>query len=353
MVNAVSTSEAIMEQQTALAQLITSMHFAEKPELEARYSKTGREKALQNALYHLTYLAASIRTEKAAIFNYYLKWIRIVMETRNVPTEVLIDNLKYVDKACAQLLPVENYNLIRKYLENGIEIIKENISIRESYLEEDNPLLSEAREYLSLLINGKKREAQRLIEDLIRKNHSIPTIYDKVFKVTQYEVGLLWQTNKITVGQEHYCTAATQMIMSSVFASVLESKRKGVKLVACSISGDLHELGIRMIADLFELNGWDTYYIGSNMPDDKVITTLKEQNPDVLAISVTIPYHLSRAEELIKKIRNDHSLVKLKIIVGGYSFNIVPDLWKQFGADGFAINAHEAVLIANNLIGKA
>jgi methanogenic corrinoid protein MtbC1 len=352
MVNTISTGDSIIEHQTALAHLITSMHYAEKPELEVRFGKMGREKTLQDALYHLVYLAESIRADSGVIFNSYLEWLRIVLEARNVPPEVLVDNLKYVEKACTQLLSDEKSELIKTYIESGIESLKGGKSHPATYLTDDNPLLIHAKHYLSFLIDGKRKEAQTLINELIRNNYSIPTIYEHVFKATQYEVGLLWQTNKITVAHEHYCTAATQLIMSSLYASVFETKKKGAKLVACAISGDLHEIGIRMISDLFELDGWDTYYLGSNMPDINVLSALKEQDADILAISVTIPFHLSKAEKLIKQIRNDKAFDKLKIIVGGYIFNIEPALWKQVGADGYAQNGHEAVLLANNLIKK-
>ncbi len=226
MVNPISTSEAIMEQQTALAQLITSMHFAEKPELDIRYGKIGREKTLQDSLYHLAYLSESIRAESGAIFNSYLEWVKIVLESRNVPLEVLLDNLIYVDKACTQLLSAENNEVIKPYIEEGIESIKQGKSQPASYLTEDNPLLNDARQYLSFLIDGKRKEAQTLISELVRNNQSIATIYEHVFKATQYEVGLLWQTNKVTVAHEHYCTAATQLIMSSIYASIFETKKR-------------------------------------------------------------------------------------------------------------------------------
>lgn len=121
-------------------------------------------------------------------------------------------------------------------------------------------------------------------------------------------------------------------------------------MMACTISGDLHEFGIRMVSDMFELDGWDTYYLGANMPDMNVITALKEQKIDVLALSVTMPFHLGKAENLIKKIRNDKSLEKLIIILGGYTFNIDRNLWKRIGADGMAENSKDAVLLANKLI---
>lgn len=349
MKDSVATSEAIMEQQTALAQLITSIHFTEKPELETRYGKSGKEKTLQDALYHLSYLTEAIRAKSEAIFISYIEWIRIVLEARNVPVEILIDNLIYVEKACAQLLSAETLEVIKPYLEKGIQHLNSVKTFPPSFLREDNPLHTNASQYLSFLLEGKRKEAKEIIDDLLRKKHSIISIYENVFKVTQYEIGLLWQTNKITVAHEHYCTAATQVIMANIYPLVFETRKKGLNMVACSISGDLHEIGIRMLSDLFELDGWNTYYLGSNMPDVNILTALKEQDADILALSVTIPFHLSKAEILINKIRKDAALDKLKILVGGYTLNTVPDLWKQLGADGYAHNAQDALMLANQL----
>jgi methanogenic corrinoid protein MtbC1 len=111
-------------------------------------------------------------------------------------------------------------------------------------------------------------------------------------------------------------------------------------------------MGIRMVSDFFEMDGWDTYYMGANMPDIDIIAAIKEQQADILAISVTMPIHVSKAEKLIKKIRSDETLTKLKIIVGGYPFSLVTGLWNRIGADGSAKNAKESVALANYLISK-
>jgi methanogenic corrinoid protein MtbC1 len=40
----------------------------------------------------------------------------------------------------------------------------------------------------------------------------------------------------------------------------------------------------------------------------------------------------------------------VKILVGGYPFLIVPDLWKQLDADGSCGDAQGAVHLANSLV---
>lgn len=121
-------------------------------------------------------------------------------------------------------------------------------------------------------------------------------------------------------------------------------------MVACSIAGELHEMGIRMVADIFEMEGWDTFYLGSNMPDKQLMEALIEYKADLLAISVTLPTHVSKSAQLIQQIRNKKEFTGLKILVGGYPFINNDGLWKKVGADGFENNANLAVLTAKKLV---
>jgi MerR family transcriptional regulator, light-induced transcriptional regulator len=108
----------------------------------------------------------------------------------------------------------------------------------------------------------------------------------------QYEVGRLWQVNEISVAQEHYCTAATQLVMSQLYPQLFASEKTAGTLVAACVAGDLHEIGLRMVTDFFEMAGWNTFYVGSNMPTEEIVDTLVLRRADVLGISATISSHL-------------------------------------------------------------
>ncbi|MBC7889304.1 MAG: cobalamin B12-binding domain-containing protein [Ferruginibacter sp.] len=350
MPNPITTDNGIMEHQLPLAQLITNLHYLQHPELETRYGKPGREKCTQDAVFHLSYLSEAIRAESTEIFTAYLEWAQVMLQTRKIPVQDLMDNLDCMENACQQLLPAADYQKITPYIKNGIQRLKILRPLPASCLTESNPLLPVAKEYLSLLLKANRNQAKSLILELVKNNYPVADIYEHIFQATQYEVGLLWQTNKITVAHEHYCTAATQLIMASLYPYIFDTEKKGAKMLACTVSGDLHEIGIRMVSDFFEMDGWDTYYMGSNMPDTSIISAAKEQQADILAISVTMPFHIHKAESLIKKIRSDEEIASLKIIVGGYPFSLVPDLWSRIGADGAAGNAKQAIKLANQMI---
>lgn len=86
------------------------------------------------------------------------------------------------------------------------------------------------------------------------------------------------------------------------------------------------------------------------MPVESLIRYLMEQPADLLAVSVTMTFHVSEVARLIEKIRSIRELDGLKIIVGGMPFNIDGDLWKKVGADGYAPDAGTALEVAAQLV---
>jgi methanogenic corrinoid protein MtbC1 len=201
-----------------------------------------------------------------------------------------------------------------------------------------------AKRYLTALLSKNRKEAGRMIMESLENGYPIKDIYLFVFQPTQWEIGNLWQKNKITVAMEHYCTAATQFIMSRLYSYIFTFEKKNdLIMVATSVSGELHELGIRMVTDFFEMEGWNTYYLGANTTKEGVLEMIKDCNAHLLAISATIYFNITFVRELINYVRNNTKGNKVKIIVGGNAFKKDQALWKDLKADMYAVDAQDAI----------
>jgi methanogenic corrinoid protein MtbC1 len=140
------------------------------------------------------------------------------------------------------------------------------------------------------------------------------------------------------------------MIMSLLYPRIFRTKRNGRSLVSACVSSELHELGARMVADFFEMEGWDTYYLGANAPAKSIIEAIEFRQADILAISATMISNIRATEQLLQEIRASEAGKKIKILVGGYPFNVSPNLWQKLGADAYASNALDAVTKASTLL---
>ncbi len=333
-------------QRTLLAEAITARQYEAQPELAARYGETGRAKCLQDASYHLSYLAESVAASSPSLFSDYIAWAKVMLSARGVPATDLSRNISIMREVVRENLPSELAPVIDEYFEAGLNKLPLVPADPSTLLEGAGPHTTLAKKFIKLLLNGERHVASRLILDAVDSGVPVKDIYLHVFQTSQRELGRLWQLNQISVAQEHYSTAATQLIMAQLYPRIFRTEKNGRKIVATSIGGELHEIGVRIIADFFEMEGWDTYYLGANSPTSAIVQAIAERRADMLAVSATMTFHIRAVENLIATVRASNNV---KILVGGYPFNLEPELWKRVGADAYATDASEAVAVASRL----
>jgi methanogenic corrinoid protein MtbC1 len=208
-----------------------------------------------------------------------------------------------------------------------------------------------AQQYLRLLLQGDRQRPSELILQTIQEGQAtVQDVYLQVFQPALYEVGRLWESSQVSVAVEHFCTAATQLVMSQLFPYILSSKKASCSMVGCCVGNELHEVGMRMVSDFFEMQGWETYFLGANCPNEDVLKALEQRNAHLLAISVTLQSHLSRAQELVGQVSSQSNLEQVKILIGGYPFVREPGLAQEMGAHGCGRDAAQAVGLAQELV---
>jgi len=88
-------------------------------------------------------------------------------------------------------------------------------------------------------------------------------------------------------------------------------------VVACA-PNEHHQIGARLVADHFELNGWRSFFLGANTPARDLASLIAEKRPDVAALSLTLPVNLDALINEVREIREAFS--GLPILVGGQAF---------------------------------
>lgn len=329
-----------------------SLQNMKYPELFQVKATISQEEINLGMHYCLLQLIEAVLCDKTILFTEYVKWVKSIMYSIGISRQELIINLECSFTIMQQLYPKEYVNVINPYINMAIDQLSNVEFDYPSYLKKDNPYFELMQQYLEAATEGNKRRATELITNAVTSGVNIQDIYINVFQPVQYEVGRLWQMGKLTVAQEHYITALTQVIMSHLYQYIFNNNttKKLYRFVGTCVSNEIHEMGIRMVADLLEENGWDTHYLGANLSVDEIIKLVDQLKPTVIGLSASTTINISSVELVIREITRHFGKDRAYIIVGGYPFNLVPDLWKSIGADGYSKDAREAVALCNRLM---
>ena len=307
-----------------------------------------RDHDAENLRVHIRYLCEAVRLGEASLFADYVHWAK-VRHAAASRLRVFGKELWCLRDSVLATMEPEVNAVVVPVLDAALGQFRGMPLETCSHLDPRTDFGRLADSYLRCLLGGNRASARELIFAALDRGMDARDIYLQVFQQSQIEVGRLWQTNQISVAQEHFCTAATLQIMTLVFGRVAASvQRNGRRMVATCVGGDLHEVGIRIVSDFFELNGWDTYYLGADTPVADVVNAVCMNRAHVLAISATMTYHLAAVEKLILALRREPRCQSVRILVGGYPFNATPDLWRKVGADGFAADARQALDVAGS-----
>lgn len=110
--------------------------------------------------------------------------------------------------------------------------------------------------------------------------------------------------NTVSVAQEHLATATAQTLLVQLFAAQEPVAPCGRRFLLACVEGNHHALGLRMVADAFELGGWDVACLGANMPARYIAGMTEQVKPELVGLSVSLPQHLRAARQTAATLRS-------------------------------------------------
>jgi methanogenic corrinoid protein MtbC1 len=331
-----------------LAQKIYNTQFQRDPKLGEEYDQRQKRLMYEDILYNLGYLFTAMKFDDKRIFAEYAAWIYTLLYylMQNIDkkriAQHMTDHYEILTEELLEYLPPEMGR-------QAEDIIKTAIEITNKYVDEMSgdktyrsaKYMDIKNEYMGHLLANNTRGAMEVIQKVKESGIPLEDIYIHILQDVMVEVGDMWHRNVISVDKEHYFTAVTQMVLSQFYSEIFGNPRIGKRVLSCCVGSELHEMGIRMVSDLFELHGWESVYLGAAVPKDSLLKAISEHSPDLVALSVTIPIHLDLCYELVMEIREKYPLVK--IAVGGRAFQTTNKLWEKWKVDVYTENADQLI----------
>ncbi len=173
-----------------------------------------------------------------------------------------------------------------------------------------------SRRYLETLRAADAAGAYRVVAGALREGMTTPELYQRVIAPAMHEIGALWERGAITVADEHQATALTNRVLAALRPPPGDaaSPQRGRALLA-AVEGEQHALGLRMAADLLEDAGYETVYLGADVPTDALMRAVKTFSPDLVALTATMQALAPQLEAVAGELRGAHP--QLGLLIGG------------------------------------
>lgn len=188
--------------------------------------------------------------------------------------------------------------------------------------------------FADVLLGKPPREARAAAVGLADEQFAPRDVYLQVLAPALEEVGSRWQRGTATVAQEHLATALVLSIMATLAPRLDEPPVVGRSAVLAGTDGELHAVGLRMLGDFLEADGWDIHYLGALTPEGEVERFTADMGPDVVCLSTTLTTHLPAVRSTIAALRR--LPIPPLIMVGGRAYGGDAAVALGLGADAFA-----------------
>ena len=124
-------------------------------------------------------------------------------------------------------------------------------------------------------------------------------------------------------------------------------KSKG-KILIGTVRGDLHDIGKNIVSMMLEGAGFQILDLGIDVSEDKFVSAVKEESPDIVALSALLTTTMMNMKEVISALEKAGMRGKVRVIVGGAPTS--QSFAGQIGADGYAPDAASAVDAVTELL---
>jgi len=298
-----------------------------------------------DARVRLRYLCEAVALECPGIYLEFLDWQRATHAARELAPELLQGALACQRRVLAEGLPPAALATLEPYLAAGEGRLAQPLPTE--VLADAGPHGAAVEPLVAAALAGRHGEALALARAACSALGE-ETFVESVLVAVLREFGRLWQCGAIHVGREHLGTRIVEDVLAEIARVGACAPALGWRVLIAAPSGDLHEIGGRMVARRFAQRGWEVLFLGANVPREDLVRSVDELEPDLLVLSVSQGLHVRAAAEVVRQLRAARPAPV--VLVGGAPFRSSPELWRRVGADGMAASASEAEREARRLV---
>jgi 5-methyltetrahydrofolate--homocysteine methyltransferase len=160
-------------------------------------------------------------------------------------------------------------------------------------------------------------------------------------------VGEKYEKNEIFVPEMLFSARAMKSGLNQIRPMLVGdvSVRVGTVILG-TIQGDMHDIGKNLVGMMLEGAGFEVIDLGINTPVSKFVESARQHPEAVIGMSALLTVTMKNMKTVIESLRSNG--LENKVMIGGAP--VTQSFADEIGAEGYSLNANQAVSLAKNLI---
>jgi methanogenic corrinoid protein MtbC1 len=210
--------------------------------------------------------------------------------------------------------------------------------------------MSKIEELAIAIENGKLNDVPVIVEAALAEGNDPLEILNKGMIDAMSIVGEKFKNNEIFVPEMLIAARAMKSGVEVLKPNLAETSGASIgKCIIGTVAGDLHDIGKNLVGMMLESAGIEVIDLGVDVPAQKFLDALQNTpDCDILALSALLTTTLENLKNTIAAVKNA-GFGQLRIMVGGAP--VTEAFAEEVGADGFAMDAAAASIVAKKLLG--
>lgn len=198
------------------------------------------------------------------------------------------------------------------------------------------------------IIKGDQNKAVELTKAALEEGTPAKSVLNDGLIAGMEVIGKRFKKNEVYIPEVLISARAMKAAMEVLEPELAKQGVKPIgKFLIGTVAGDLHDIGKNLVAMMLKGAGFDVVDIGVDVPTEKFVEKIKEEQPSLVGMSALLTTTMPAMEEAVKAVKE--AGIDAKIMVGGAP--VTEGYAEKIGADGYSADAASAVDKAKELIG--
>jgi len=209
-----------------------------------------------------------------------------------------------------------------------------------------------ADDLVNALADLKEQEALRMTEDRLKAGEDPMAILDDARQAMGI-VGERFGNYEYFIPDLIYSGEILRQISEIVkpkLAKAADAKRLG-KVIMGTVAGDIHDIGKDIVVFMLDVNGFEVYDLGVDVPPQNFVDKINETSAGVVGLSGFLTLAFDSMKETVEAIKAAGLRDKVKIMIGGGQIN--EEIRRYTSADAYGQDAMAGVTLAKKWVGGA